>query len=279
MSKIKALLQLMRAEKPIGSFLLLWPCLWSLWTSTAGKPDLQLTIYIILGVIITRSAGCVINDIFDRDLDARVTRTKKRPLACNAINEQSAWTLFTLLSLAALTLAWKLEVLESAIPAGICIAIYPKCKRYLAIPQAWLAMTWGLSTIVVWQACKVEFSISIIWLFIVSSFWTLAFDTLYAMSDRHDDAKIGINSFALWLGDNDLIGIVLCYLSMLISWLYFSFSINSSFCTYGTTIALAIILLILRLARSKKPQACLLAFKANNWLGLYFWLLIFATFR
>lgn len=280
MQNIQIAIKLMRLDKPIGIMLLLWPCLWSLWVSTNGRPELDLFISVLAGVVITRSAGCIINDIFDAEIDAKVNRTQSRPLAQKLWPKSWAFGLFVFLAALALLLGWHLEALKSAIPTAICIGIYPKCKKFLAIPQTWLAMTWGLSTIIVWDACNVEFSSNILWLFFVSFFWTLAFDTLYAMADKEDDKKIAVNSMAIWLQDNELWGVGSCYLGMILSWLAFTKSLaNNSYCLYGTLGTLLIIAAVLVFCRDKNTTKCLKAFKANNWLGCYHWILIFLTYR
>lgn len=280
LENIKIAAKLMRFDRPVGFLLLIWPCLWALWFCTAGKPEPDLLLFLLFGAMIARSAGCVINDIFDADIDRHVERTKNRPLAMDLWPKPRAIYLFICLMFVAAVIAWQLGVWYSGLIAAGLMAFYPKFKRFFAIPQLWLGLNWAWSVVVVWDACNVKLSYSIFWLFLITFSWTLAFDTLYAVADRAFDRKLKLHSMALWLGAKDLIGIALCYFVMLLAWVMFATTLDNSFyCLAGTPIAALFMLTVIFYCRNREPTRCYTAFQANNWLGAYLWLLLILTFN
>lgn len=271
--------KLMRVDRPIGFFLLVWPCLWTLWVLNNGKPDLTLVIWILIGAILARSSGCIINDICDYQIDAKVARTQYRPLALGLWSRTKAWGLFTILLILMALLAIHLQVIYSGLIAVVLMCLYPLFKRFFFAPQIWLGLNWGWSVFVVWDACKLNFTHQLFWLFAMAFFWTMAFDTFYAITDRAFDKKLNINSFAIWLGRHDILGISICYALMLLSWL----KLISTFNSWGYLLVASVpicgfIAAILYYCRNREPAKCFRAFLANNLLGAYIWLLLVLFF-
>lgn len=271
--------QLMRLDRPVGFFLLIWPCLWSLWLLQDGRPNSMLIFWIIIGAIIARSAGCVINDICDSDIDAKVKRTSNRPLALGLWTRRQALLLFSVLLLMLALLALHLHVVFTGIIAFILMSSYPMFKRFFFAPQVWLGINWAWSVLVVAEACKIELSMQVFWLCSLVFFWTIAFDTLYAITDREYDKSLHINSMALWLGQYDLLGICIFYILMLVSWLFLANTMqHSKYLLLGAVPILGFVGVILNYCRARDPSKCFQAFRWNNYLGSYFWLLIVMSF-
>lgn len=262
--------RLMRFDRPIGALLLLWPTLWGLWIAVRGLPNLFILLIFILGVILMRAAGCVINDFADRNFDRHVERTKKRPLTTGRVSVKEAIILFIVLCLLAFALVLFLNVLTIALAMiGVVLAtFYPFMKRYTHLPQVVLgiAFSWGVPMAF---AAQVDTVPVIAWiLFSAVICWTVAYDTEYAMSDRSDDIKIGIKSTAILLGrfDRWVIGLLqilmLCILAtvgmvlQLTIWFYFSLLIAAGLMAYQQV-----------LIRARDPTLCFRAFLNNNWVG------------
>jgi 4-hydroxybenzoate polyprenyltransferase len=213
--------QLMRIDKPIGIWLLLWPTLWALWISADGAPDAWVFTAFMLGVFVTRSAGCVINDYVDRDIDPKVKRTRDRPLASGKIAPIEALILFVALMMIALglvlTLSTKTQLL--AIVGAALIVGYPFCKRWLAAPQLVLgaAFGWSIPMAFAAQTGDVTRLAWLMWLTVVV--WALIYDTMYAMADREDDLKIGVNSTAILFGEADVFIISILQFVLLLAFL------------------------------------------------------------
>ncbi|MGV0952282.1 MAG: 4-hydroxybenzoate octaprenyltransferase, partial [Azonexus sp.] len=191
--------KLMRLDKPIGILLLLWPTLWALWLSSVGKPDWVVLWVFILGTVLMRSAGCVINDYADRDFDKHVERTKERPLTAGRVTTKEALALFAVLSLCAFALVLMLGnplVIWMSVPALFLAASYPFTKRFFAIPQAYLGVAFGFGIPMAYAAHLGEVPAEAWWLLLANVFWAVAYDTEYAMVDREDDLKIGIKTSA-----------------------------------------------------------------------------------
>ena len=207
--KLHAAWQLMRADKPIGTYLLLWPTLWALWIAAGGLPSWDLLFIFTLGVWITRSAGCVINDFADRKVDGHVKRTAKRPLPTGRISSKEAIGLFIALMLVAFILVLfthKAAIMLS--PIALLLAFsYPFMKRYTHFPQVVLGMAFGWGIPMAFAATLGEVPL-VGWLvFLAKILWTVAYDTMYAMVDRDDDLKIGIKSTAVFFGQYDRLAI------------------------------------------------------------------------
>lgn len=199
--------RLMRLDKPVGIWLLLWPTLWALWFAAHGPPPLLLLIVFVAGTVLMRSAGCVINDFADRNFDGHVERTKARPLAAGRVTTREALVLFVLLCLLALACAAPLnrQALWLSVPAVLLAASYPFAKRFHSLPQAHLgiAFSWGIPMAFAAVQGTVDWSIAGL-LMAANLCWVIAYDTLYAMVDREDDLKIGVKSSAILFGSWDL---------------------------------------------------------------------------
>jgi len=261
---------LMRLDKPIGSLLLLWPTLWALWIATAGQPSLHLLAVFIAGVILTRSAGCVMNDYADRNFDRYIERTRNRPLTTGQVSPREAGYLITVLLTAAFLLVLttnQLTVLLSfvALPLG---GGYPFMKRYTYIPQLFQGMAFGWGIPMAFAAASGDVP-RIAWLLYVANIlWSMSYDTVYAMVDREDDKKIGVKSTAILFDDSDRIfvgliqGMLLLTLTLIgtqlkFGWLYY----------LGVAGAACVILHLQFLIKDRVPERCFLAFRRNNWLG------------
>lgn len=263
--------RLTRLDRPIGILLLLWPTLWALWLASGGVPPWHLLFIFVLGTVLMRSAGCVINDYADRDFDGHVERTRLRPLATGAVSPREALWLATVLSLLAFALVLPLEPLVRwlAIPAVFLAASYPFTKRFLAIPQAYLGIAFGFGIPMGFAAVQGEVPL-IAWLMLLANvFWAVAYDTEYAMVDRPDDLKIGIRSAAITFGRFDVIAVMGCYalaLALLavvgrlagLGGAYFA----------GLLVAAGLAVYHYSLIRGRDRQRCFRAFMHNNWVGL-----------
>lgn len=196
---------LMRLDRPIGTWLLMWPTLWALWLAGRGKPDPHVFVIFVVGVVLMRSAGCVINDYADREFDPHVERTKDRPLAAGRISPQEALVLFAVLAFSGLALALqlnKLTLLYAVIGAFLAIS-YPFIKRMVSIPQLYLGLAFGWGIPMAFAA-QLEHVPKVAWLlFLANVLWVTVYDTMYAMVDREDDLRIGVRSTAILFGDSD----------------------------------------------------------------------------
>jgi len=214
-------LRLMRLHRPIGIWLLLWPTLWALWIASAGKPDETIFLILVLGTIVVRSAGCVINDFADRKFDAKVARTSQRPLATGEVAPAEALLLFAALMLIALGLVLTLnpQTVTFAVAGAVITVIYPFTKRFLSTPQFVLgvAFSWGVPMAFAATAGDVP---RVGWLlFLAAMIWVVVYDTQYAMTDRDDDVKIGVRSTAILFGDLDrafIVGLQSLFLATLV---------------------------------------------------------------
>jgi 4-hydroxybenzoate polyprenyltransferase len=270
MKRLDAYERLMRLDKPIGILLLLWPTLWALWISSNGHPNLIIVWIFVLGTVLMRSAGCVMNDYADRGFDLHVERTKMRPLATGEVSGREALALATVLSLLAfglVTLLNKLTILLSL--AALFLAVsYPYTKRFLSLPQAYLGIAFGFGIPMAFAAHN-ETVPPLAWILLAANvFWSLAYDTEYAMVDRDDDIKIGIRSSALFFGRFDVAAIMGCYVGMLallggagwyagLGWPYF----------VGLAVAATIALYHYTLICERERDKCFKAFLHNNWIG------------
>jgi 4-hydroxybenzoate polyprenyltransferase len=263
--------QLMRIDKPIGIWLLLWPTLWALWISAEGSPDPWVFTAFMVGVFVTRSAGCVINDYVDRDIDARVARTKDRPLAAGRVAPTEALVLFGALMMIALGLVLTLNRTTQllAIVGAALIVIYPFCKRFLAAPQLVLgaAFGWGIPMAFAEQAGEVSRLAWLMWVTVL--IWALIYDTMYAMADRKDDLKIGVNSTAILFGEADVFIISILQVVLLLSLL-----LMGEVATLGMWYQLCLLFVALfmiyqhTLIRNRESAKCHQAFLNNHYIGM-----------
>jgi 4-hydroxybenzoate polyprenyltransferase len=263
--------ELMRLHKPIGIFLLLWPTMWALWLASYGRPNQHVFIVFVLGVLLTRSAGCVINDFADRDFDARVQRTKDRPLANKRLDPAEALIVFVALSLVAVALVMTLDRTTQwlALAGAAMIVSYPFFKRFFVLPQAYLgaAFSWSIPMAYAAQTGSVP---RLAWLlFIANILWTTAYDTMYAMVDREDDLKIGIKSSAILFGDADCAMIGLMQTMTLFALLLVGLDMRLGFWFYlGLSSAAFFAIYQQILISDREPQKCLRAFLNNNYFGM-----------
>jgi 4-hydroxybenzoate polyprenyltransferase len=262
--------RLMRIDRPIGIWLLLWPTLWGLWISAQGNPDPWIFTVFVLGVLIMRSAGCVINDFADRKFDRQVRRTRERPLATGSVTPAEAIVLFVALTMIALGLVLTLDKLTQmlAIAAAILTIVYPFCKRFFAAPQLILgaAFAWGIPMAFAAQTGAVPRLAWLMWLVVLV--WAVIYDTMYAMADRVDDLRTGIRSTAILFGQADVFIIVILQLIML-----FALLLVGEVAELGTWYRLALLVSSLfmlyqyTLIRQRQPDLCIRAFLNNRHIG------------
>jgi 4-hydroxybenzoate polyprenyltransferase len=263
--------RLMRLDKPIGILLLLWPTLWGLWLSALGRPDWRVLWIFVLGTVLMRSAGCVINDLADRNFDPHVARTSQRPLAAGQVSVREAALLFcALVGCAVLVvlplLSWLLATL--CVAALFLAASYPFTKRFLAIPQAYLGLAFGFGIPMAYAAQLGTVPAEAWWLLLANVFWAIAYDTEYAMVDRADDLKIGIRTSAITFGRFDVAAVMLCYVLTLALIAAVGYGLGLGVFFYaGLVVAAAISGYHYTLIRARKPAPCFKAFLHNNWLG------------
>ncbi|HEX8643137.1 MAG TPA: 4-hydroxybenzoate octaprenyltransferase [Allosphingosinicella sp.] len=211
---------LIRLDRPIGAWLLYWPCAWSVVLAGPRGGEWWLLLWLALGAFAMRSAGCIYNDIVDRDLDAKVERTRLRPLASGRVSLRGAWALLAGMSLVGLLVLLKLErpaqliALASLAP----VAAYPFMKRITWWPQAWLGLVFSWGALVGWPAVAGSVATPALLLYAGSIFWVIGYDTIYALQDMEDDALVGVRSSALALGSRARVGIALCYVVALALW-------------------------------------------------------------
>ena len=263
--------RLMLLDKPIGTLLLLWPTLWALWFSSFGEPSWVVVWIFALGTLLMRSAGCVINDLADRDVDPHVARTKERPLATGAASPKEALILFFVLVILAFCLILPLRswsIVGWSVVALFLAATYPFTKRFLAIPQAYLGVAFGFG-IPMAYAAQYGSVPGIAWLLLLANvFWAMAYDTEYAMVDRADDLKIGIKTSAITFGRFDVVIVMLCYAItlVLIAWVGAQRAMGWLFYG-GLLLAAGVAAYHFTLIRDRDPALCFKAFRHNNWFG------------
>jgi 4-hydroxybenzoate polyprenyltransferase len=263
--------QLMRLDKPIGIWLLLWPTLWALWLAGEGHPDAGIFVVFLLGVVIMRSAGCVLNDFADRNIDPYVERTRTRPIASGAVAPMEALTLFVALALIAIGLAAMLNRLAqmlAIVGAGLTI-VYPFIKRFVSIPQFVLGAAFGWAVPMAFAAQTGE-TAQLAWLvFGTAIIWAVIYDTFYAMADREDDLKIGVKSTAILFGDADLFVIGGLQILMLAALIFIGNMAELGFAYYASVFIAAILMAWHQwVARDRQPAACFRVFLHNHYIGM-----------
>ena len=269
--KTQALLQLMRFDKPIGTLLLLWPTLCALWIAAQGVPEPRLLFIFVLGTFLTRSAGCIINDIAERHVDGAVARTNARPLVTGAVSEKEALLLFTLLMLLAFVLVLFTNTLTITLSfiAVLLAASYPFMKRFTHLPQVVLgaAFSWGIP--MAFAAQSGELPAALWLLYLGNLLWTVAYDTQYAMVDREDDILIGIKSTAVLFAHHDRLAVaILQLLTLLTLWASGQqFGLGWPY-TGALWVIAGLFLYHQYLMRDRDPTQCFKAFLHNNWVGL-----------
>ncbi len=263
--------RLMRLDKPIGIWLLLWPTLWALWLAGEGHPDQRLFAVFVAGVLVMRSAGCVLNDFADRNIDPYVERTRERPIASGAVAPLEALTLFGGLALIAVGLASLLNApaRRLAVVGALLTVVYPFIKRYVSVPQFVLGLAFGWAVPMAFAAQTGEVP-ELAWLvFGTVVTWAIIYDTFYAMVDRDDDRKIGVKSTAILFGDADLFIIGCLQVLVCISLVLIGTRANLSLWYYLSVAASAgLMAQHLWLARDRSPAGCFAAFQRNHHVGL-----------
>lgn len=270
MSRLHPYFRLMRLDKPIGILLLLWPTLWALWVASKGLPDLKILAIFVLGTVLMRSAGCVMNDLADRNFDGHVTRTHQRPLVAGEVTVKQALILAGLLSLVSFGLVLFLNDLAIALSfaALFLAASYPLTKRFFALPQAYLGIAFGFGIPMAFAAVQGMVP-NVAWCMLLANIcWSLAYDTEYAMVDRPDDLKIGILSSAITFGRFDVWMVMFFYAVMLALMAYVGFLLGLSQSYYlGLTAAGLVAGYHYMLIKNRQPDLCFKAFLHNNWVG------------
>ncbi|MGD8785111.1 MAG: 4-hydroxybenzoate octaprenyltransferase [Thioalkalispiraceae bacterium] len=261
---------LTRLDRPVGIFLLLWPMLWALWIASEGQPNLLVLLVFVLGVVLMRSAGCVINDYADRKIDPHVKRTSQRPIAAGKVKPKEALVVFVVLCLVAfgLVLLMNRFTIYLSIGGVLLAAIYPFMKRYTHLPQVVLGMAFAWSIPMAFAAQTGELA-RIAWLiYAITVVWAVIYDTMYAMVDRDEDLKIGVKSTAILFAEADktillilqglmFLGLFLLGQKLGMNWFYYGFLlVAAGFAGYQQY-----------LIRDREPAGCFQAFLNNNWLG------------
>ncbi|MFP5350039.1 MAG: 4-hydroxybenzoate octaprenyltransferase [Gammaproteobacteria bacterium] len=268
--RVKDYALLMRLHRPIGILLLAWPTLWALWFAARGVPNTRVLVVFLLGIVLMRSAGCVVNDYADREFDPHVARTRDRPLAAGRVSPREALILFAVLSLIAFALVWLLNWLTIALSVvgAVLAASYPFFKRFTHLPQFYLgaAFGWGIPLAFAAQTGAVP---ALAWvLFAANIFWAVAYDTAYAMVDRDDDVRIGVKSTAILFGRYDRVFIGIAHaLTLLLLWIAGIMAAAPLLYYVGLAAAALIALYQQWLIRDRRRERCFQAFLNNNWFG------------
>ncbi|MGO4379320.1 4-hydroxybenzoate octaprenyltransferase [Pseudoduganella sp. RAF53_2] len=270
LSRLQLYFRLVRLDKPIGTVLLLWPTLGALWLASGGVPDLRLLLIFVLGTFLMRSAGCAVNDYADQDFDRHVKRTAERPITSGRISGKEALTIAAVLAIVSFMLILPLNTLvkQLSVAAVIIAGTYPYFKRFFAIPQAYLGIAFGFGIPMSYAAVQNSVP-GWAWLLVLGNvFWSVAYDTEYAMVDRDDDLKIGIKTSAITFGRFDVAAIMLCYAGQIGIWIAtgLHYGLGWPF-TLGVAIATGCAVYHYFLIRGRERAPCFAAFRHNNYLG------------
>ncbi|OAM26697.1 MULTISPECIES: 4-hydroxybenzoate octaprenyltransferase [Eikenella] len=279
--RLAVYLQLMRADKPIGTLLLLWPTLWALWMASGGLPDFPTLLAFALGTFFMRSAGCVANDFADRDFDGAVERTKQRPFATGRVSPREALCLLVVLCLLALLCLLPLNMLTKlmSLPALFLALSYPFTKRFFPLPQLYLGLAFSFGIPMAFAAVQNHIPPLAWLLFAANACWTLAYDTIYAMADKEDDLKIGIKTSAITFGRRDAEAAMLCHALFVLLMAAAGCAIQARW-PYWLALAYAVWHQCgqYRAIRSRNRQACFAVFLSNNHIGWALWLGLLAHY-
>jgi len=275
--KLSAYYRLARFDKPAGILLLWAPTAWALWFANHGHPSIKLVLIFLLGTILMRAAGCIINDIADRDIDCHVERTKHRPLACGEVSLGECLMVLSCLLLGALILLifLPLSCLRFALIALLVTVIYPFCKRFISAPQMVLGVAFSMGIPMAYVASGVAFD-AVFWVLCLLNFlWIMAYDTAYAMVDKPDDQLIGVRSTAIWFGSYDRL-VVTCLLALVhLFWLLLGlYLVLSWFFYFVWLMATFLLAWEVYLIRSDDRKQIFQAFMLNAWYGIIMWLAI-----
>lgn len=262
---------LMRIDRPIGTFLLLWPTLWAIWIAADGRPSALIVVIFSLGVFIMRSAGCVINDYADRDIDRHIERTKNRPITSGKVSTKEALAVFAVCIAVAFTLVLMLNTFTIALSfvALLLAAVYPFMKRYTYYPQIILGMAFSWA-IPMSFAAQLNTIPAVAWLlYFVTILWIVAYDTMYAMADREDDLKIGVKSTAIIFAEKDRLIIALLQTAFLLGMMLVAWWVQGGIYFYlGILAAAGFSVYQQYLLKDREKNACFQAFLNNNWVGM-----------
>ncbi|HEY8707125.1 MAG TPA: 4-hydroxybenzoate octaprenyltransferase [Burkholderiaceae bacterium] len=269
-SRLRLYLDLVRWDRPAGSYLLLWPTLSAMWIAAGGFPGWHLLVVFTLGTFLMRSAGCAVNDVADREFDRHVKRTAQRPVTRGAVSAKEALLLGAVLALLAFALVLTTNaaaIAWSFVALAVSIA-YPYTKRFLSMPQAVLGVAFSFGIPMAFAAVQGHVPALAWWLLLGNLFWVLAYDTEYAMVDRDDDLKIGIRTSAITLGRFDVTGVMLFYAAYLAIWAVLGAQLTLAWPYYaGLAAAAAIAAWHGTLIRTRTRGDCFRAFRLNHWLG------------
>ena len=277
---MNAYIRLMRLNKPIGTYLLLWPTYWALFLSAKGWPDIDLLIIFTLGVLVMRSAGCVINDYADRNIDQDIARTKDRPLITGEVSPKSALRLFVFL----LIIAFGLVLLTNALTIKLSLialalaTLYPFTKRWTHLPQVVLGVAFGMSVPMAFSAQTGSIPVSAGWIFLATIVWTLIYDTFYAMADRDEDIKIGVKSTAILFAKYDQIFITLLQILLIIVFIVIGNLYDLGSIYYFSLVIILIFMIYHQLLMKKRQKELFFkAFLNNNFIGMTAFIGIFLS--
>ncbi|MGB1238495.1 MAG: 4-hydroxybenzoate octaprenyltransferase [Pseudomonadales bacterium] len=270
--RLQIYVALTRFDKPIGSYLLLWPTLWALWIATQGQPDIGLVIVFTLGVFLTRSAGCVINDFADRKIDGSVKRTAQRPLATGKVSAKEALVLFAVLMLLAFVLVLTTTnsmTVYMSFAALFLASLYPFMKRFTHLPQLVLGAAFGFGIPMAFTATQEQIPLVAWLIYFAKIAWTVAYDTMYAMVDRDDDLKIGVKSTAILFGDWDkaINGVLQLVTLVLLVWAGLEVQLGLAYYT-GLAAMAGLFVYQQYLIRNREREPCFKAFLNNHYAGL-----------
>ncbi|BCA95377.1 4-hydroxybenzoate octaprenyltransferase [Legionella antarctica] len=280
MIKWNAYWRLLRFNRPAGTLLLLYPTVWALWIANEGFPPFKLFFLFCIGTILMRAAGCVVNDVADRHIDKHVARTKLRPLTSGEVGLTETFVLLIILLFSALEVVINLppNCFYLAVVALFLTSIYPFCKRYIKAPQMVLGLAFSLGIPMAYVASDVSLNSGFFILFLINFAWIVAYDTMYAMTDKEDDLKIGVKSTAIYFADYDrlIIGMLLFFLHGL--WLCWALVQNAHLGFYGCWFAAALILIYQqKLINKRIPENCFKAFLVSVYYGFVMWLAVVAA--
>jgi len=263
--------RLMRLDKPVGIYLLLWPTLWALFLAADGLPRLDLLVIFVLGVTLMRSAGCVINDYADRKIDKYIQRTQHRPITSGEISTQSALVLFFTLMLIAfgLVLMTNILTIQLAVITGALATLYPFTKRWTHLPQLVLGLAFAMSVPMAFAASNNNIPNSAWWVFLATVIWTVIYDTMYAMADREEDLQIGVKSTAVLFAKYDKLIIGILQICLLLVLVKISEIFNLTI-FYDISLIISAFLMIFHqnLIKNREKIACFRAFLHNNFIGI-----------
>ena len=282
MQHLKIFIELTRLNKPIGYMLLFWPCSWGLAYAYSVSQNEKLFIYYLIlfffGSVLMRSAGCIVNDIVDKDFDKRVKRTKRRPIASGKISIKKSLMFVMILCALAFLILIQFNFLTIALGLGSMFLAfsYPFMKRITYWPQLFLGLTFNWGIIMAWAAINNGITIEIVTLYISAIFWTLGYDTIYGAQDMRDDEIIGLKSTSIKFKKNIKLFVCICYILSFTSltWLYIE-KIGINLFTLLLLVCLMTLLYQLKIFKRKDPSSCLKAFKVNNFYGLFLFLAIY----